>query len=60
MAEIYNRTLVATKAAMLLIPQSARVLAKNNQRYLELTAKRASDIAFTIPRGRRWWQSRSY
>ena len=30
------------------------------QRYLELTAKRASDIAFTIPRGRRWWQSRSY
>ena len=32
MAEIYNRTLVETKAAMLLIPQSARVLAKNNQR----------------------------
>jgi hypothetical protein len=30
MAEIYNRTLVETKAAMLLIPQSARVLAKNN------------------------------
>jgi hypothetical protein len=29
MAEIYNRTLVATKAAMLLIPQSSRVLAKN-------------------------------
>jgi hypothetical protein len=32
MAEIYNRTLVETKAAMLLIPQSARVLAKNNDR----------------------------
>ena len=30
MAEIYNRTLVETKAAMSLIPQSARVLAKNN------------------------------
>jgi len=30
MAEIYNRTLVETKAAMLLIPQSARVLAKNS------------------------------
>jgi len=29
MAEIYNRTLVEAKAAMLLIPQSARVLAKN-------------------------------
>ena len=23
-------------------------------RYLELTAKRANDITFTIPRGRRW------
>jgi len=30
------------------------------QRYLELAAKRASDITFTIPRGRRWWQSKSY
>ena|SRR5215469_7941060 len=30
MAEIYNRRLVETKAAMLLIPQSARVLAKNS------------------------------
>jgi len=30
MAEIYNRTPVATKAAMLLIPQPARVLAKNS------------------------------
>jgi len=30
------------------------------QRYLALTAKRANDITFTIPRGRRWWQSRSY
>jgi len=30
MAEIYNRTLVETKAAMLLIPQSARVLANNS------------------------------
>jgi len=29
-------------------------------RYLELTAKRTNSIAFTIPRGRRWWQSRSY
>src|SRR5215470_19201526 len=29
MAEIYNRTLVETKAAMLLIPHSARILAKN-------------------------------
>jgi len=29
MAEIYNRTLVEAKAAMFLIPQSARVLAKN-------------------------------
>ena len=29
MAEIYNRTLGVTKAAMLLIPQSARVLARN-------------------------------
>jgi hypothetical protein len=28
-AGIYNRTLAETKAAMLLIPQSARVLAKN-------------------------------
>ena len=35
MAEIYNRTLVETKAAMLLIPQSARVLAKNSARHTE-------------------------
>src|SRR6516165_11131849 len=32
MAETYNRTLVETKAAMLLIPQSARVLAKNREK----------------------------
>jgi hypothetical protein len=29
-------------------------------RYLELTARRTNNIAFTIPRGRRWWQSKSY
>jgi hypothetical protein len=33
---------------------------QKHMRYLELTAKRASDITFTIPRGRRWWQSKSY
>jgi len=29
-------------------------------RYLELTAKQANSITFTIPRGRRWWRSRPY
>ena len=35
----------------------------NTQKYirnLELTAKRTNSIAPTIPRGRRWWQSKSY
>jgi hypothetical protein len=31
MAESYSRTLVETKAAILLIPQSARVLAKHTE-----------------------------
>jgi len=31
MAESYNRTLVEAKAAMLLIPKSARVLAKRRE-----------------------------
>jgi hypothetical protein len=30
------------------------------QRYLELTAKQANRITFTIPRRRQWWQSKSY
>ena len=43
MAEIYNRTLVETKAAMLLIPQSARVLAKNRPR-ANVDASRIADL----------------
>jgi len=45
MAEIYNRTLVETKAAMLLIPQSVRVLAKQEQ-----------DLRDGLPSRERSWQ----
>jgi len=46
-----------------LMQREIQTIPSNTQkyiRYLELTAKRTNSIAFTIPRGRRWWQSRSY
>jgi len=45
MAEIYNRTLVETKATMLLIPQSARVLAKNSQILKKQTVTRPKETS---------------